>query len=406
MNSPETSPPDDLRAASLPFWRVGIAAVLLGLALSAAYCYWDTQTESSLPQEIETQNAAVVSLPQGGIQTDAFSIRLLQAALHEQQGNVSVAPSAVTEAILGLQAVDGRGVDETCQRFGLQSREPSTATLPNHYFQIFVDESQAMGAENRSLMTLPIRRAPIEASAFINRLVQPPDRDSDLMLEASDVHAGDQFITAVDQRFEAPWLHPVGRQHTIMLPFTTRTGMPDTPTMQVADLFRVAQAPDDTWEAVAMFFSRTARSEDDWVCLVMVRPKVGTARRMAERLTAEQVSEIRKALAEAPARPYNLQVPPLRVDASPRDILPLLQTMGLNPQPLAREGDNKGQQARGSLFLQFSIRAGESDASEGRSAAGTVESYPMLRLNSSYLWWIGSLTSPAPFLYMGIVEQP
>lgn len=410
--SPETSSTQSPRTESPSVWRIGVAAVFLGLALSAAYLYWDTETtppSHNAPAAKPTE--AELTIPEDGILTDAFSVKLLQAALQEEKGNVTVAPSAVTEVILSLQAVDGKSIEETCRRFGLQSREPSAATLPRHYLQVFVDENQRLGMENRALMTLPIKRDKVQASAFINRLVLPQDRTSDLVVKASDIDPEDQFITAVDQSFAASWLHPINRQYTTMLPFTTAVGMPDTPTMQVAELYRVAQAPDDTWEAVALLFKRAETAEGDtterdWVSLVIVRPKVGTARRMAEKLTAEQVSEIRKALVKAPARPYNLQLPPLRVDAAATDILPQLQRMGINPQPISRQGDNAGQQARGSVFLQYRIRACESPEQEGKGSVESVEGYPLLRINSSYIWWIGSMTSPAPFLYMGVVEQP
>lgn len=411
-NEPETSNTQQARTEAPSVWRIGIAAVFLGLALSAAYWYWDTETAPpSHNASAQPPTEAELTLPEDGIHTDAFSVKLLQAALKEEKGNVTVAPSAVTEVILGLQAVDGKSIEETCRQFGLQSQEPSAATLPRHYLQIFVDENQQVGLENRSLMTIPIKRDSVQASAFINRLVLPQDQVTDLVVKASDIDPEDQFITAIDQSFDASWLHPINRQHTTMLPFTTTVGMPDTPTMRVAELYRVAQAPDDTWEAVALLFKRSATAaedtpEDDWVSLVIVRPKVGTARRMAEKLTAEQVSEIRKALVEAPARPYNLQLPPLRIDVPSTDILPQLQKMGINPQPLSREGDNAGQQARGSVFLQYRIRACESPGQDGKSAVESVEGYPLLRINSSYLWWIGGMTSPAPFLYMGVVEQP
>lgn len=408
MSSPAPNSPHPAGPPSPSLWRVGLAAAFLGLMLSSVYYYWTSQSANQR-QELHTpeQTEAELALPEGGIRTDAFSLKLLHAALEEQTGNVTVAPSALTEAILSLQAVDGNSIDETCQKFGLQDKEPSAATLPNHFLQIFVDESQALGAENRSLMTIPIKRDPVLASAFINRLALPQQHQADLMLKASDVCPEDQFITAIDQKFAPSWLHPIGPQHMAMLPFTTAFGMPESPTMQVADLYRVVQAPDDTWEAVALFFKKeTGTQNDDWVSLVIVHPKVGTARRLAEKLTVEQISDIRKALVETPARPYNLQIPPLQVRATCSNALPLLLKMGLNPLPLSREGNNKGTQARGSIYLQYSISIGASPEDESKSATAAVEGYPLLPINSSYLWWIGSLTSPAPFLYMGVVEHP
>lgn len=402
--SASDSPPERCTGSKpLSLWRVGIAALLLGLGASAAYVFYEQSL--AIQPELREQEAQVTMPADGVVRTDAFSIRLLQAALRQGKGNVTVAPSAVTEAILNLQSVDNQGIEETCRRFGLEREEPSAATLPEHFIQVFADEAQGLGGEKRTVMPIPIRQDPVQASSFINKLMLPEGWKGDLMVEASDITPDQQFIAAVDQSFGAPWLRPIGRAHTEMLPFTTPLGMPDVPTMQVSGDFRVAHAPDGSWEAVALFFRRADASADS-VCLVAVRPKLGTARRMAEKLTAEQVTQIRQSLAEATPRPYNIQLPVMRIRQRSQDMLPLLRELGIHPLPLSRNGDNQGQPSRGALYLQFSITAAESSEEGTQNASAPVESYPTLKINTPYLWWIGSLTSPAPMLYLGVREQP
>lgn len=392
----QPSPRPSLRQGALALCLLGIVACLL-------YLYAIPQQDSDAP---ETQ--PTITLPEGGVRSDAFSLRLLQAAARQSSGNAVVSPAMVTEMILALREIDGRPIDESCRHFGLSATQISPSTLPLYAMQLFADEQQELTAEHRDIVSVPLARQYRSCLSLINRLSAADPGKNSLVLIDSDLSPQMQILAVADLSWEPRWLTPISKDLRQNLPFYGRGAQPEVPTMCTTARYRCAEAADGSWTAVTLFLRRDEK-EGDSLGYTIVMPK-GNVRDFVGHMTLEQLNAIRAALLEAPERPVCLQIPVLHISSGGvQDMLPLLRSMNIDPMPRSRAGENEGQAMRGALYLRFNLRLAESTDEEientgGASRAGNDG--PTLTFSRPFVWWISDAASDAPFLFAGITEAP
>lgn len=389
---PETKP----EGRPLPLWRMALVGVMAGLLAAGALMLIRTEQ----PVDLSGETQETLTMPEGELRTDAFSLRLLQLATEEEGGgNVAVAPTAVTELILALQALDGHEAEESAARLHLSRTQLAVATLPAFNLQLFADAAQGFDPVETLVMSLPLSSDTQRCLGLINR-VSAADATAALVLTDAQLSPDMQMLAVADMRWTPAWLHPVSEVE--MLPFRSEGGRPKVPMMKSAASYRIAEAEDGSWRAVALFMRRDA--ELDSTCFVAVEPK-GTLPNFVKGMTPEKLSSIREALLKAPEQTVNLQLPELHLSSGgARDMLPLLRRMDIDPMPLSRSGENKGQAMRGALYVRFLLDIQKSAETAG--APSEQAGAPLFSLDSPFLWWIGDATSDAPFLFMGTVAAP
>lgn len=403
-NAPQQAGATDATAPlgpGLTLWQGALALTLLGIVACLLYLYAIPQQDSATR---ETQ--PTITLPEGGVKSDAFSLRLLQAAARHSSGNAVVSPAMVTEMILALREIDGQAIDESCRQFGLSATQISPSTLPLYAMQFFADEQQGLTEEHRDVVSVPLARQYRSCLSLINRLsAADPGKDS-LVLIDSDLSEQMQILAVTDLSWEPRWLTPISKARRQDLPFYGRGAQPEVPTMCTSARYRCAEAADGSWTAATLFLRRDAK-EGDSLGYTIVMPK-GNVRDFVGNMTTEQLNTIRAALLEAPEHPVCLQIPVLHISSGgAQDMLPLLRSMNIDPMPRSRAGENEGQAMRGALYLRFNLRLAESTHEEIGNADGTAgNEAPTLTFSRPFVWWISDAASDAPFIFAGITEAP
>lgn len=395
--APAASAETKQEGRSLPLWRMALVGVMAGLLAAGALMLIRTEQ----PADLSGETQETLTMPEGELRTDAFSLRLLQLAAEEEgEGNVTVAPAAVTELILALQALDGHDAEESATRLHLSPTPLALATLPTLNLQLFADAAQGFDPVETLVMSLPLSSDTQRCLSLINRVSAADATADSLVLTDAQLGPDTQMLAVADMRWTPAWLHPVSEVE--MLPFRSEGGRPKVPMMKSAARYRMAEAEDGSWRAVALFMRREA--ELDSTCFVAVEPK-GTLPNFVKGMTPEKLSGIREALLKAPERTVNLQLPELHLSSGgARDMLPLLRRMNIDPMPLSRSGENKDQAMRGALYVRFLLDIQKSGEAAG--APSEQAGAPQFALDSPFLWWIGDATSDAPFLFMGTVAAP
>ena len=376
---------------------MALMGVMAGLLAAGALMLIRTEQ----PVDLSGETQETLTMPEGELRTDAFSLRLLQqAAAEETEGNVTVTPAAVTELILAMQALDGHDAEESAERLPLSPTPLAVATLPALNLQLFADADQGFDPVETLVMSLPLKSDTQRCLSLINRVSAADAATDSLVLTDSQLSPDAQMLAVADMQWAPTWLHPISELET--LPFRSEGGRPKVPMMKSAASYRMAEAEDGSWRAVALFMRR--ETEHDSTCFVAVEPR-GTLMNFVRGMTPEKLSTIREALLKAPEQWVNLQLPELHLSSGgARDMLPLLHRMGITPMPLSRSGENKDQAMRGALYVRFRLDIQRSAATD--TAPSEQAGAPQFALDSPFLWWIGDATSDAPFLFMGTVAAP
>lgn len=341
------------------------------------------------------------SLPKDGIVSDAFSIRLLQAAMEESETPlVLVAPAAVTDALLTLRnAAAGASVEEI-DALHLSPTLPRNSSSAD--YKVLLAPEESLKLRGPSCLPLPYRKDFIEAQSLFNMFMPGQRPMADTRFISSDTRLLIGAATLVNTDF----LHPFHPKDTRRGDFDNADGrMPSVPMMRCRALFRTAAAEDGSWRAIALLLKAPTGTPAG--AFIGILPQ-GSVRDFARALTPEQLSDIRRALAEAEPQDSLVELPRFALETPTRDLQPLLATLGvsapfdlrradfspLTEEPLALNALPE----RKTLFIteEESIQ----EATPDLDGAASVISF-----NSPFLWLIGDLTTDAPFVLMGLVEN-
>ncbi len=382
----------------------------LGLALGASHRHLlglfqggDAAAPESLPN---------VQLPEEGVESDAFSLKLLQAALTTQgKGNVCVAPLATASLLQELAVAAGGSTRELLEnKLGqLKLSDVNTwrpmAASPLLFSALFADDSLAPAAVDKGgvrPLRVPMSRNPSQALALINGMEsEQMGNDYGHFFSGDDVTADKRLIALLSQSLSARWLLPMhaAPAHESDF-FRADGGVAATLTLMSTDTHTLAAAPDGSWQALALFLKREGRRGEP-CALVAIMPR-GNARSFAQELTPEKLSDIRRALAQAAPQQATICLPALSPSPTTRHLLPLLLELGLG-KLFTKGADFSGISASP---LHLDLAAARYNLTlTGQDAAPTEASGTTIRFNQAFIWFIGDLTSATPPLYFGLEEE-
>lgn len=337
----------------------------------------------------------VITLPEGELKTDAFSVKLLQTALQTPEYPLStVCPASMAEALYTLDAMSKGATHEQIEALHLSQAEE----LPTSMVLAAMEETLPRPAENQPILPLPFRRNYPEALSTFNTLFGCTAADSGN--SSPDTRLFMALRTSLDLSFRQRFYQEDSKNAD----FDNEDGrMPSVFLMRRCGTYRVAEAEDGSWKAIALLLEGGA----DDSAFVAVLPQ-GKVRDFALHLTPEQLSTIRRALAEATPQECTVELPRMDIAIGLRNIAPLWQALGLTAPFDIRTADfsllTTDKLALNAVAENQTCRISES----GHRPADipTADSCPQtFSLTRPFLWFVGDLTSDTPFVMTGIVEN-
>ncbi len=379
---------------------------LLGLTLGVAreqlwgwFCGTGTEQQEPLPTPV---------IPEEGVKSADFSLKLFRAALAlQEQGNTCVAPYAMASLLAEMKACASgqtRELLETKEKelgFGNTEGWQALAASPAQFCALFEDsapEPPAEGIAERYPLRLPFTEDPARALTLLNGMeAAQTGHTAGLMLSGHELSSDTQLVAVLSQSLREQWLRPFHPAPATEQDFYKADGGVVPTTMLVSnDAHLAATAPDGSWQAVALFLRREGRPGNP-CCLIAILPGGGNARQFARELTAETLSDIRRALAEAHPRQLSIVLPQLQLNPATRNLQPLLLELGLGK--IFSQSASFGGTNLDLAVARYSLDLTGQDAAPAQAEGETI------RFNQPFIWLIGDLSSATPPLYLGLEEQ-
>lgn len=368
--------------------KLALLAVLFGLAVGML-------VPQLMKGDLFATKEPTITLPEGELVTDAFSVNLLQTALQTAEYPMNtVCPAAMTEALLTLDTMSKGATHEQIEALKLSQG----AASPTSSVLAAMEETLPRPEEKRPILRLPFRRNYPEAVSTFNTIFGYAAADSGNC--SQDTRLFMALRTSCGLAFRQPFYQEDGKHEDFD---NTDGGMPSVYLMRRCGTFRMAEAEDGRWKAVALLLEGGA----DDAALVAVLPQ-GRVRDFALQLTPEQLSTIRRALAEATPQECTVELPRIDIAVGLRNIAPLWQALGLTAPFDIRTADfsslSTDKQALNAVAESLTCRMQES----GRRPADIppADSCPKtFSLTRPFLWFVGDLTTETPFVLMGMVEN-
>jgi len=406
-----------------------ILLFLLALVLSMAYQYTRHHPTENAPLPGET--TPTLTLPEGGITSDTFSLKLLQAALRTDRGNILLAPRPLATTLSTLRplstgktaaALDALSLprDSASQASTISTPEPETVSVL--FGDVALDDTDA--ARQDSFIRIPFRTHPAESINLVNNILsEQTDGRISYVATGDDINTSTRLLSITGTSLTGEWLLPFSSRETKPADFfNANGGMPRVRMMTCRGSLRLARAEDGSWQAVALFLRRTSPRTNS-TCFVAILPRGDSARDFARHLTPERLTTIRAALAHATPVEANIDLPRLPLRPPVQNLRPLLRQLGLGTlftpeaELLIKEGEKPvflSAALQQCTLLLTEIGSTEAPTATPRPPASEHLNAPSethlppeetLTFNRPFLWFVGDLTSPAPPWYLGIIEN-
>ncbi len=393
-----------------PQLKILALCVAIGLLLGATHRY--VLGLFSAEDAANPAAAPAVELPEGGVQSDVFSLNLLQAALAQQEkGNACVAPLATAELLDEMQQAAGGStrtlIDERLKALKLTPADQwqEFACRPALLCTLVADDSlsPATGTEPAAALRLPLHRDTAKALALLNGLeAEATATPYGHFLSGEDLTADTRLAAILSQSLEAQWQIPMGPAPAHERDFYSADGgLRATDMLAGSGMYRLAAAADGSWQAAALFLRSGARSGKP-ACYIAIMPKGGDPRAFVRGLTAEKLSEIRTALAKAAPQQATVYLPAPALPQGTRNLQALLLELGMGK--LFTQGADFAAISAEPLHLDLAAARYALDIGSGEHAPAPAAGAE-LRFNQPFLWLIADLTSATPPLLMGWEES-
>lgn len=388
--------------------RLCLLGIIIGLTASLLYpVLKDSFTpakEAPLPQPDMT-------VPENGIRTDAFSLRLFHAALQQQAtaGSVTVAPFS-TKIFLGSMAdifnLTGEAQQEiAATQEGIDDSDSATPVALGIHFM--ADYDLPRKADAPPVEILPFRRDYPGALSGFNLNIA--DFFNLSYINAHTLVSQDTRLVGQELTSYAPqWLRSFHADDTKKDAFYNANGaMPQVSLMRCYAPFRVAEAPDGKWKAIALFFAPQQGKGQTPIAFIGILPQ-GDAREFAEQLTPQLLSEIRTALAKAPYGGIRAEIPRFILPPTLAETNTLLQAAGI-AAPFDARKKTFAALTDDAIALNAVVQGMKLELKEepghSKDAALLDTDTPVFRLDRPFLWVIGDLTTPTAPYFIGLVEN-
>lgn len=393
---------------------IALAAFILGLS----YPYWKGWLLSSADEPGQPPPATIPlpPLPEEGVPEDAFTCNLLQAALQARpEGNILLAPNSLAAILIQMRPMAGDELAGRLDALPLPETLQESAANVHEAACLFADNSQPLDSRysGTAVLPVPFARDLPQALSDLNTTIATFTQGAIRQVADSEWTPAWTGLASVNAlSFDTPWHYPVpakGSQNADF--YNADGGIQRVRMMSCKGSFRVAADPEGQWDAAALFFQppRTHTPAQDTCCLIVILPRNGQARQLAADLTPSQVAALRTALAQAPETDGCIELPSLSFQPRTQDVTPILRLLGITPlftEPAPLPGLTQGKPLPFTRALQSChILLNESEAQPGITPSAPEHTPPLLQLNRPFLWFIGSLTSPAPPYAAGLIEK-
>ena len=386
--------------------RFCILGLIIGLSGALLYPSLKGQF-SAAPAALTPQPE--LSVPEGGVVSDTFSLQLFHAALEEQSrhGSVVVTPYALTAWLEQLHLISPAAQQ--------QEDTPAPGTSENSFHSavgvetlLAADDSLHFTEGDAPVLRVPFRRDYPLASAVISAIIN--DQLGEYMNSPVDwVSQETRLAGAYSTVMQAPWLRPFNSADCKTDDFNNADGgMPRVEMMRCRNAFRVAEAEDGSWRAVALFMAPQKGDAAEPLALTVILPR-GNARDFAAKLTPEQLSAIRTALVQAPLADVSVAMPQLHIYPVGTEMKSLLQQLGFTAPFDIRQADFSplfsDKIAMNTVQQYVSLHVAAADTQAPKDSGIDEESRTAFRADRPFLWILGDLTTPAPPYAIGLVEN-
>ncbi|MBQ4614231.1 MAG: hypothetical protein IJB31_04820 [Akkermansia sp.] len=339
------------------------------------------------------------------IRSDEFTLRLLQAAMQCQEGNILLAPHALAENLGILQELSQGDTKAELETLHLPTERQTAAEEAGAVAFLFSENTLNYCDDTPADSTIPV---PMEGHAgeplvLLNSLLADATGEENAhFINGDHLAEGTRIISFSALHLAPTWQLPLQSFKTPNADFYNADGsMPRIRMLQCSGTIRRAQAADGSWQAVALFMKLSPQSPED-ECLLLILPNNNSARRFAEQWDVAQINAIRKALAEAEPTPLCVEFPRLVFSPPTQDLSPLLQTLGLK-KLLTPEADLSKLATDTPLYLNAALLKCRIPITE--NTVNEPGGIPDIRFDKPFIWCIGSLSTPAPPYALGIVEN-
>ncbi len=343
------------------------------------------------------------TIPEGGIVTDVFSLKLFQQVLQEQKENVLAAPRALSELLYAFTPLAGGHTREELNSLKLYDKPESYQSAAIHDYLIAVDINVPRKDEAGRVVSIPFsENTPLALSIFNGALAQSSPSSNAQFATSTMVTPRTRLLAGAVAYGKCTWEIPFLKADTRMAEFDSRSGaMPNHPQMRSRGAYRMAKAEDGAWKAVLLPIKDTNQA------LIGILP-AGDAREFAAALTPEQLSNIRQALVTAQPEDTLVEFPRLELEVRPYDMRYTLRKLGLNSAFDTERADFSGISDH-HLHLGALIHASGIWIIESQAKAQPTRELELARNTISFsrpfIWFIAGLTADTPFEFIGLVEE-
>lgn len=388
------------------FILVSVVAFALGVSspyISEWFTTPDTPTASSnLPVITEEDTAP--------IQTDAFSLNLLKAALTAQpQGNIILAPNSLAALMGSISELTSPAISDEIKKLGIAENLQNSAANVSEATALFADPAANLNPmlAEQYVFPVPMARNRAEACMHINNLVRSfLGNEVGNVANSDTVPTNASLLALCGLNYTAEWASPIIPKNTSSTEFMNADGgRPVIRMLQAQDVLTASS--EGAWQAAAIRLSRApmATKENPDCYLILLMPtEDSNVRSLAGSLTAEEFNNIRTRLRQASGGSA-IKFPRLSFSTHLQNMQPTLRRLGTqmlfaSPTPFSK------LTAKSPYPLTALYQVNHIIMKESENAEAPLNSAPPCDITFSrpYLWFIMPLSSGRAPHAMGLVE--
>lgn len=386
--------------------RIAILIICLGLCAGLGAHYL-------LDKEIGilVERPVSIKIPEGGVQTDKFGIRLFQAAMETAPGDsCMVCPFLVSETLLTLKELANDSLRQDIEKLGIGDYLAEHAAAPNMSMALAADYRLFSSDEqnHEHILRLPFRSdLPMAMSLFNGALGLDGIGKHSVIIGSDFLTRDTKFIAGLYADYTPKMQPHFLASDSIVSEFENANGsLPKVCMMRLRANVRYAKDTSGDWEAVAILLKPDLPVEGDPVAFMAILP-TRRAAIMAAALTAEQLGTIRKALAEATPSDCCVELPQMRWSLPTHNLESLLRNMGLGRLFDITENNwtfTERKLGLDAMAEKIGITLTHEQRINGQQT-GVDNAATKISFNRPFIWLIGDLTTATPAYYIGLVQN-
>lgn len=392
------------------FEKIRIAIIIICLGLCAglgAHFLTDKETGILIKQPLS------ISIPEEGIKTDAFGIRLLQAAMkQEPEASVLVAPALTGEALLLLREHASESIRQDIDKLGIVFPETEHTSVPPSNVIAAADYGLHYTEEydHSSIVRLPFRvDRPTSMSLFNGMLTDGIKEVAGTIISSKLLTHNIKFIIGTHSNLAAKFETPFLEHNCQPDEFENANGsLSSVNMMRLRTNVRYVRDDNGAWEAIALLLKpdHNHMRKGEPTAWIGILP-ASSATKMAEKLTVEQLHTIRKKLTEATPIDCCVSLPKLFWAPPARNLQPLMEAMDLGHlfEATAKNWKFTNENIKLDTLLEKIGVSFRPDSGNNEQQPHPENAAASIRFNRPFIWIIGDLTTETPPYFIGLVQN-